>query len=88
MVGAVPAGVPRPLLPAVQQPADTRGQTRRPSQEAAVAPAARVIRSAPSNNLGFGVGLYFVRVEPEHLASVRAVVNQPALRVAHVVLTG
>ena len=53
-----------------------------------MAPAARVIRSAPSNNLGFGVGLDFVRVEPEHLASVRAVVHQPALRVADVVLTG
>ena len=88
MVGAVPAGVPRPLLPAIQQPADTRGQNRRPRQEAAAATAARVIRSAPSDNLGFGVRLDFDRVEPEHLAGVQAVVHQLAVRVAHVVLTG
>jgi hypothetical protein len=45
-----------------------------------------MVHSAPSNDLGVGVD--FVRVKPEHLSGVRAVVHQPALRVAHVVLTG
>jgi hypothetical protein len=86
-VGAVPVTVPRPLLSPVQQPADPRGQTRQPCLVAAAASAARVIRSAPSNHLGFGFCLDFVCVEPEHLGRVRAVVHQPAVRVAHMVLT-
>ena len=74
-----------PLLPAVQQPADPRGQARRPCPQAAAASAPRVIRNAPSRELG--LGLYCVRVEPEHLGRGRAVVHRPASRVAHMVLT-
>jgi hypothetical protein len=76
MVCAVRAAVPAPLLPAVQQPTDPRGHGRRPCPQAAAASATRVIRNAPSSKLG--LGLYCVRVEPEH---------RPASRVAHTVLT-
>jgi hypothetical protein len=75
-------GLPGPL-----DGAELSGQRRRPCQKATTASAARVIRSAPSDELGFRVGLDCVRVEPEHLGGVRAAIHQPTLRVAHVVLT-
>jgi hypothetical protein len=73
------------LLPEVPQTTDPRGQTRRPCPKAATASATRVVRNAPSNNLG--LGLYCAGVKPEHLGRVRAVVHRPAVRVAHMVFT-